>query len=51
MKFAHVSAKHLKEILYIWDKHPKIFIRKESVLEIFKPIDAVLLIVMIFLLG
>ena len=51
VKLAHVSEKHLKEILYIWDKHPKIFIRKESVLEIFKPIGAVLSIVMIFLLG
>ncbi len=51
VKLAHVSEKHLKEILYIWDKHPKIFIRKDSVLEIFKPIGAVLLIVIIFLLG
>lgn len=51
VKLAHVSEKHLKEILYIWDKHPKIFIRKESVLEILKPIGPVLLIVLIFFLG
>ncbi len=51
VKLAHVPEKHLKETLYIWDKHPKIFIRQNSVLEIFKPIGAVLLIVIIFLLG